>query len=192
MTAAAPEFTGERLIVMATGGIQTTLLPTWLDWLRTNYPATHVRCVLTPSALRFTTPLACSAFSGGQQPLTDTWNQDIDHAVHVELADWADGIIVHPATFHTVTRLALGITDTPMTLALQCTSAPVVVCPALPPGGSDSPAYRANVATLAERPRTAVLPPTQGVSTSTGRTQIGTAAFFPHALTALEDLKETL
>ncbi|MFJ9543433.1 flavoprotein [Streptomyces sp. NPDC101225] len=192
MSTPAPEFTGERLVVMATGGIQTTLLPTWLDWLRTHYPATQVRCVLTSSALRFTTPLACSVFNGGRRPFTDRWDQDVDHAVHVELAEWSDGIIVHPATFHTVTRLALGITDTPMTLALQCTSAPVVVCPALPPGGADSPAYRAHAATLAERPHTTVLPPTQGVSASTGHTQIGTAAFFPHALTALQDLKETL
>ncbi|MCX5421898.1 flavoprotein [Streptomyces sp. NBC_00078] len=192
MSTPAPEFTGERLIVMATGGIQTTLLPTWLDWLRTHYPATQVRCVLTPSALRFTTPLACSVFSGGRPPFTDTWDQDIDHAVHVELAEWSDGIIVHPATFHTVARLALGITDTPMTLALQCTSAPVVICPALPPGGADSHAYRSHAATLAERSYTTVLSPTQGVSAATGQTQIGTAAFFPHALTALQDLKETL
>lgn len=192
MSTPAPEFTGERLIVMATGGIQTTLLPTWLDWLRTHYPGTQIRCVLTPSALRFTTPLACSVFSGGRQPFTDTWDQDIDRAVHVELAEWSDGIIVHPATFHTVARLALGIADTPMTLALQCTSAPVVICPALPPGGADSPAHRSHVGALAERPRTTVLPPTQGVSATTGHTEIGTAAFFPHALTALQDLRETL
>uniref|UniRef100_A0AAU2VRG4 Flavoprotein n=1 Tax=Streptomyces sp. NBC_00008 TaxID=2903610 RepID=A0AAU2VRG4_9ACTN len=187
-----PDFTGERLIVMATGGVQTTFLPTWLDWLRTRYPSTEVRCVLTPSALRFTTPLACSVFNGGRRPFTDTWNQDIDNAVHVELAEWTDGIIVHPATFHTVARLALGLADTPMTLALQCTSAPTVICPSLPPGGSANPAYRSHVATLAERPYTAVLPPVQGVSATTGETQIGTAALFPHALTALQDLKEVL
>ncbi|MGQ4515056.1 flavoprotein [Streptomyces sp. DW26H14] len=192
MTAPAPDLTVERLIVMATGGVQTTLLPTWLDWLRTNYPRTQVRCVLTRSALRFTTLLACSLFGGGRQPFIDTWDQEVDHAVHVELAEWADGIVVHPATFHTVTRIALGLADTPMTLALQCTSAPVVVCPALPPGGAESPAYRSHAATVADRPRTTVLPPTLGVSATTGQTQIGTAAAFPHALTALQDLKDAL
>jgi phosphopantothenoylcysteine synthetase/decarboxylase len=181
-----------RLTVFACGGVQAALLPNWLAWLREHYPATEVRCALTNSALRFTTPLACSMFNGGSAPFIDTWQQEIDHAVHVEQAAWPDGIIVHPATMNTVARLALGIADTPMLLALQCTEKPVVVCPALPPGGHANPAYRRHIAELSERPNFAVLPPIRGVSLSTGEAQIGTAAMFAHAVEALEDLRSGL
>lgn len=185
-------FTGRRLTVFACGGIQAVLLPGWLDWLHTTYPETAVRCVVTRSAMRFTTPLACASFNGGQPPLVDEWRDDIGHALHVDLATWPDGIIVHPATFHTVSRLALGLCDTPMTLAIQCTEAPVVVCPSLPPGGNANPAYRQHVDALSERVNFAVLPPVQGVSVTTGDTEIGTAALFVHAMAALEDLRRAM
>jgi phosphopantothenoylcysteine synthetase/decarboxylase len=185
----APAFHAKRLLYIATGGIQAMFMPMWLNWLRSNYPDTDIRCVVTPSALRFTTPTAIAASGGTGHPITDTWPEQPDTALHVELAQWPDAILVHPATFHFVARLSLGLADTPTLLALQCTDAPTVVCPALPPGGHRSPAHRRHISELAERPNITVLPPIPGVSMATGQPGIGTAALLPDAIAALEDAR---
>ncbi|MGW5126339.1 flavoprotein [Streptomyces sp. NPDC004069] len=188
-SAPAPEFHAERLLYIAAGGIQTMLLPNWLSWLRTHYPDTEVRTVLTPAAHRFVGSTAVAAVGGGGLPAIDAWPEVPDRALHVELASWPDAVLVHPATMHFVARLALGLADTPALLALQCTRAPVVVCPALPPDGHLNPAYRKHVLELSERDNFTVLPPVQGVSVTTGEQGIGTAAQLPHAINALEDLR---
>ncbi|MEU9046542.1 MULTISPECIES: flavoprotein [unclassified Kitasatospora] len=183
-----PPLRAKRLLYVATGGIQAMFLPQWLSWFRSGYPGTEVRCIVTPSALRFTGATAIAVASGASLPTVDIWPDQPDRALHVELAEWPDAVLVHPATMHFVARLALGLADTPTLLALQCTRAPVVVCPALPPGGHLNPAYRAHVAALAERDNFAVLPPVNGVSLTTGEEGVGTAALLTHAVAALDDL----
>lgn len=187
--AEAPAFGAKRLLYIASGGVQAMFVPMWLNWLRTHYPDTEVRCVLTRSALRFTTPTAVAVSGHGERPLTDSWPEQPDSAPHVELAQWPDAILVHPATYHFVARLSLGLADTPALLALQCTTAPTVLCPALPPGGHQSPAHRRHIGELAERPHVTVVPPIPGVSLSTGERGIGTAALLPDAIAALEDAR---
>ncbi|MEU2856460.1 flavoprotein [Streptomyces syringium] len=188
-TTEAPPFHAKRLLYIATGGVQTMFLPMWLSWLRTTYPDTEVRCIVTTSARRFATPTAAAAAAGTGKPMVDVWPDEPDGALHVELASWPDAVLVHPATMHFVARFSLGLADTPSLLALQCTRAPIVVCPALPPNGHTNPAYRRHIVELSERDNVTVLPPIPGVSMSTGETGIGTAALMPHAIAALEDLR---
>ncbi|GAB7181536.1 hypothetical protein ATKI12_1367 [Kitasatospora sp. Ki12] len=185
----APEFAGRRLLYVTTGGVQAMFLPMWLSWLRANYPRTEVRAVVTASARRFVGSTAAAAAGGGGLPVVDRWPDEPDRALHVELAQWPDTVLVHPATMHFVARFSQGLADTPTLLALQCTRAPVVVCPALPPGGHHNPAYRRHVAELSERDNVTVLPPIPGMSLSTGAEGIGTAALLPNAIAALEDMR---
>ncbi|MFJ4188917.1 flavoprotein [Kitasatospora sp. NPDC089509] len=184
-----PPFRARRLLYVATGGIQAMFTPMWLSWLRTGYPDLEVRTVLTAAARRFAGTTAIAAAGGRGLPTIDQWPAEPDRALHVELADWPDAVVVHPATMNFVARLSQGLADTPALLALQCTAAPIVVCPALPPGGTRNPAYRRHVLELSERENVSVLPPVHGVSLSTGAADIGTAALFPHAIAALEDLR---
>lgn len=185
----APTLQAHRLLYVATGGIQAMFTPMWLQWLRTSYPDTQVRYVVTRSALRFTTPTALSVASGQGWGMVDEWPDEPQSAVHVELASWPDAVVVHPATMNFVARLSQGLADTPALLALQCTQAPIVVCPALPPGGYRNPAYRRHMAELAERDNVTVMPPVSGPSMSTGETGVGTAAPFQDAVAAAEDLR---
>ncbi|WP_326844503.1 flavoprotein (plasmid) [Streptomyces sp. NBC_01558] len=187
--AAAPGFHAKRLLYITTGGIQAMLLPTWMSWLRTHYPNTEVHSVLTPSARRFVGTTAVAAAGGRGLPTTDAWPTEPDRALHVDLATWPDAILVHPATMHFVARLSLGLADTPALLALQCTRAPIVICPSLPPNGHLNPAYQRHILELSERDNVTVLPPVNGVSITTGEEGIGTAAYLPHAISALEDLR---
>ncbi|MFJ8871353.1 flavoprotein [Streptomyces sp. NPDC102473] len=187
--ATAPAFRARRLLYLTTGGIQAMHLPNWMSWLRTHYPDTEVHSVLTPSARRFVGTTAVAAVSGTGLPTIDVWPEEPDRALHVDLATWPDAVLVHPATMHFIARLSLGLADTPALLALQCTRAPIVICPSLPPHGHLNPAYRRHILELSERENVTVLPPVNGTSVTTGEGGIGSAALLPHALSALEDLR---
>ena len=99
--------------------------------------------MLTRSARRFVTPAALAARSGGEVFL-DAWPEDEAAARHVEWQQWAQAIVVYPATLNFIARFALGLADTPALLAAQCATVPVVLAPALPPNGLDSAAYQAH------------------------------------------------
>lgn len=189
VSAEVPSFHAERLLYIATGGVQAMFLPMWLSWLRDNYPGTEVRYVLTASARRFAGTTAVAAAGGAGLPMIDAWPDEPDRALHVELASWPDAVLVHPATMHFVARFSLGLADTPVLLALQCTRAPIALCPALPPNGHTNPAYQRHVTELSERDNLTVIPPVPGVSMSTGEYGVGTVAPVPHAISALEDLR---
>ncbi|GAB3206652.1 flavoprotein [Marinactinospora thermotolerans] len=184
-----PEFGVSRLLLVATGSVSTADLPFWGTWLRTCYPDLEIMLALTRSARRFVTPTALHGRINGEV-IPDTWPEDDPRALHVELAEWAEAVLVYPATLHFTARLALGLADSPALLAAQCTKAPIVVAPALPPGGVDSPAYLAHRSALAARPNVVVMPPRPGISVTTGRPGAWAPALLPHCLEALERLRD--
>jgi phosphopantothenoylcysteine decarboxylase/phosphopantothenate--cysteine ligase len=187
-----PPFGARRLLVVGTGSVSATFLPFWLNWLRLSYPALETQVVLTRSAERFVTPAAVAAFSA-RPVLADAWPDEPSHgARHVELAEWADTVAVYPATLHYLARLALGLADTPSLLALQCSQAPIVLAPALPPGGWGSPAVTAHVRVLQGRPNVVIAAPEPGPSITTGRADGWTPAPFPAAVRLLEHRRRTL
>lgn len=183
---AIPRFGADRLLLVCTGAVHVALLPTWATWLRASYPALDVRTVITRSAERFVSRAALTAIGGGEV-LLDAWPDGPQPgALHVELAEWADAVAVYPATMNFVSRFALGITDTPVTLALQCTRAPVAIAPALPPGGQDSDAYKGHLATLETRGSVTLVPPVPGRSVTTGREDGAAPPPLPVVLDRLE------
>ncbi|MFJ9572249.1 flavoprotein [Streptomyces bacillaris] len=187
--AGIPEFGARRLLYIGSGALSAAHLPFWVNWLRAAYPGLELRVLLTRSAERFVAPGALAALSG-REVVRDVWPQGpVVHAPHVELAEWADAVVVHPASFHFMSRLALGLADTPAMLALQCTRVPVALAPSLPPGALESPAYRSHHAALSARDNVIVVPPVRGVSTTTGRADAALAAPLPDALRALEVLR---
>ncbi|WP_254706559.1 flavoprotein [Streptomyces lunaelactis] len=157
-----------RMLVVVTGSAFAWSTPYWLEHLRLSCPGVEVRVVLTRSAERFVTRQAVGSRVGGAVS-TDTWPDEDDTARHVAWAEWAEAIVVYPATVHFMARLALGLADSPVLLAAQCTRAPVVVAPALPPGALEGDAFRGHWATLAARPNIVLVPPVPGRSLTTGR-----------------------
>ncbi|MET7934797.1 flavoprotein [Streptomyces sp. NPDC005322] len=183
---AVPRLGAERLLLVGTGAVHVALLPTWANWLRASYPSLDVRMVVTRSAERFVSRAALSAISGSEV-LLDAWPEGpAAGALHVELVEWADAVAVYPATMNFVSRFALGITDTPVLLALQCTRAPIAVAPALPPGGQDSEVLREHLATLEARRNVAVIPTVPGRSVTTGREDGASPPPLPVVLERLE------
>jgi len=89
-----------------------------------------VRVVMTPSATDFIAPLTFSTLSNNPVLIEfstpdGSWNN------HVELANWADIIIIAPASANTIGKLALGLCDNLLLATLFSASCPVYVAPAM-------------------------------------------------------------
>lgn len=108
----------------------------------------EVQVVMTPAGTRFVTPLTLQALSG--RPVrTDLLDPSAEAAMgHIELARWADLILVAPASADFLARLALGSADDLLTTACLASDAPIAVAPAMNQAMWRSPATRRNVATL--------------------------------------------
>jgi phosphopantothenoylcysteine synthetase/decarboxylase len=175
-TKKVPQLQSERLLLVVTGAASASYLPFWLNWLRENYSQTSIKTVLTRSAERFVTPQVV-AMLNRDRVASDMWSDAVEPAAfHVEMAEWADTVAVFPASAHFIARLALGICDTPVLLALQCMKQVIGLAPSVPPGMTDSPVYAAHLRALAERPNIAVAPTEMGRSAASGRYNQGVAA----------------
>lgn len=176
---------GRHVTLVVTGSISAAFLPYWLNFVGGLPARPELRVLLTRTASTMVSPRAVSALLGRPAEI-DAWDDpDSGEATHVELAEWSDAFLVYPCTFSYLGRLGAGLADTPAQLALQCSRVPAVVCPALPPGTLDSPAYHRHVAGLAERGAVTVLPPILGISAATGRREGLPPTHFPIALAAV-------
>ncbi|MCK2244321.1 MULTISPECIES: flavoprotein [unclassified Crossiella] len=181
-----PNLDGKRVLVVGTGAPAVVALPENMLRLRHYCQAVAAQVVLTRAALRFITPTTTHLVTGGDF-ITDEWSdKPYQTAPHVELAQWAEAVVVYPATLHFVGRLALGLADSPLLLALQCTAAPIAIAPSLPPGGMAGHAYRGHMARLAERANVVVVHPVLGRSMSTHEANVGAPARFTDLLAALD------
>lgn len=188
----APDFGGRRLLLVGTGAASALHLPFWANWLASTYPELAVRVILTPSAERFTTRAALGLLTGSPA-IADRWpEEDSGGALHVRLREWADCALVYPASLNYIARLANGMGDSPSLLALQCSSAPIAVAPALPAGGIDNPLIAGNLARVTERPNVLVAPTREVRSLTTGRRDPGGLAPMWTVLEGLEGLRSAL
>jgi len=110
-----------------------------------------VRVAMTASAVQFISPLTLQSVSG--QPVHDAL-LDIDSETamsHIELARWADQIIVAPATADFIARLATGLADDLLSTLCLATQAQIAIAPAMNHVMWDNPATQENIATLRDR-----------------------------------------
>ncbi|GAA0617559.1 flavoprotein [Streptomyces crystallinus] len=180
-----------RMLVVVTGSAYAWSTPYWLEHLRLSCPQVEVKVVLTRSAERFVTRQAVGSRVGGAVA-SDVWPEADDTARHVEWAEWAEAVVVYPATVHFMARLALGLADSPVLLAAQCTRAPVVVAPALPPGALEGDVFRRHWATLASRPNVVLVPPVPGRSLTTGREDAWVPPPLPEVLQLIAERRAEL
>ena len=111
----------------------------------------EVRVVLTENAARFVTPLTFQALCG--QPVrTSLWDDAAEAAMgHIELARWAQRIVIAPASADLIARLAHGLADDLLTTLCLASSAPVAVAPAMNQQMWAHAATQANISTLRAR-----------------------------------------
>ena len=138
-----------RIVLAATGGIAAYKVP---ELVRALTGRGHeVRCVLTAAALEFVSPLVLQTLSGKpvRTRLLDPGEEG--RIGHIDLADWAELLLVAPATANLLAKLAAGIADDLVTTVLLATRAPVLVAPAMNVNMWEHPATQANLETLRGR-----------------------------------------
>jgi phosphopantothenoylcysteine decarboxylase/phosphopantothenate--cysteine ligase len=110
-----------------------------------------VRVVMTQSACRFIAPLTLQALSGNPVGHDLFEAESMDGMGHIELARWADLVLVAPATAQSMARFAHGQADDLLSATLLASQAPVLLAPAMNHAMWDNPATRDNLASLRQR-----------------------------------------
>jgi phosphopantothenoylcysteine decarboxylase/phosphopantothenate--cysteine ligase len=149
------ELRGLRIALLVSGGIAAYKIVDLASALTQS--GSQVRVAMTPSAMRF---VGAPTFQGvtGNATLTGLWSADGSPEPHVALGDWAQLILVAPATANVVGRIASGRSDDIVTATLLAARCPVVVAPAMNDAMWSKPAVQDNIATLQHRGVTMVEP----------------------------------
>lgn len=111
----------------------------------------QVQVVMTHAAKEFITPLTMQAVSG--RPVSDSLLDPAAEASmgHIELAKWADLVLLAPATADLIARMTAGMGNDLLTTLVLATDAPVAVSPAMNQQMYAHPATQENIATLKRR-----------------------------------------
>ena len=122
----------KRILVGVTGGIAAYKSPDVVRRLRER--GAEVRVVMTPGAKEFITALSLQAVSGNKVS-ADLLDEDAEAAMgHIELARWADAIVIAPATADCLARLAQGRADDLLSTLVRAAPCPVLIAPAMNQG----------------------------------------------------------
>ncbi|MGL4580194.1 MAG: bifunctional phosphopantothenoylcysteine decarboxylase/phosphopantothenate--cysteine ligase CoaBC [Shewanella xiamenensis] len=110
-----------------------------------------VRVVMSQSAMEFITPLTLQALSG--HPVSSSLLDPAAEAAmgHIELARWADLVIIAPATANLIARINAGMADELITTTCLATEAPIALCPAMNQQMYRNLATQANLTSLQSR-----------------------------------------
>ena len=139
----------QRILIGVTGGIAAYKSAELVRRLRER--GAEVQVVMTEAATAFITPLTLQALSG-RAVRTGLMDPQAEAAMsHIELARWADCIVIAPASADFIARLAHGLADDLLSTVCLASEAPLVVAPAMNRVMWQHPATQANCATLAAR-----------------------------------------
>ncbi len=140
---------GQRVLLCVCGGIAAYKAADLVRRLRE--AGAEVRVAMTGNAQRFVGAQTFQALSG--QPVRSSlWDAQAEAAMgHLELARWAQRIVIAPATANTLAKLAHGFADDLVSTLCLASTAPLSVCPAMNHVMWKHPATQQNMATLRAR-----------------------------------------
>ncbi len=137
---------GKRILLCVSGGIAVYKAAALTSKLVQG--GAEVKVIMTESARKFVAPLTFQALSR-QDVYWDTFDEkDSSKIAHIDLADWADLVLVAPATANIIGKLANGIADDMITTTILATTAQVWIAPAMNVHMYDHPAVKRNIETL--------------------------------------------
>lgn len=138
-----------RIILGITGGISAYKSPDLVRRLRER--GAEVQVVMTPSGEKMIAPTVFQAVSG-RAVRGDLWDEQAEDAMgHIQLARWADVILVAPATANIMSQLAAGTATGLLTTLCLASEAPLVLAPAMNQAMWKNPATQDNLAILRGR-----------------------------------------
>ncbi|MGJ3204764.1 bifunctional phosphopantothenoylcysteine decarboxylase/phosphopantothenate--cysteine ligase CoaBC [Geobacillus thermoleovorans] len=139
---------GKHILLCVTGGVAAYKAAALTSQLVQR--GAEVKVIMTEGACQFITPLTFQALSR-QEVYVDTFAENNPAVIaHIDLADWADLVLVAPATANTMAKLAAGIADNMVTTTILATKAPVWIAPAMNVHMYEHPAVQANIERLCQ------------------------------------------
>lgn len=137
---------GKNILLCVTGGIAVYKAAALTSKL--TQAGANVKVILSESAMEFVTPLTFQALSRNVV-FTNTFDEkDSKVIAHINLGDWADLILVAPATANVIGKLANGIADNMITTTLLAATSPIWIAPAMNVNMYNHPAVVKNIQTL--------------------------------------------
>lgn len=127
----------KRILVGVTGGVAAYKAAELVRALQQR--GAEVRVVMTRAAQEFIQPLTFSSITG-HKTITTMWAETDEPATglddegqieHISVAQWADAVVIAPATAHFLAKLAHGLADDFLSTSLLATTVPVVIAPAM-------------------------------------------------------------
>jgi phosphopantothenoylcysteine decarboxylase / phosphopantothenate---cysteine ligase len=150
---------GKRILLGITGGIAAYKCPDLVRHLKKAGAQVHV--VLTDSASHFVTKMTLQAVSGNPVS-SDLFDPSAELSMsHIELAKWADFVLIAPATANIIAKMANGIADDLLSTICLASSAPIAIAPAMNQQMYKAAATQHNLSVLASR-NTLILGPDNG------------------------------
>lgn len=162
---------GKHIVVGISGGIAAYKIPELIRLLKK--AGAEVKVTTTKHALEFVTPLVLETLSGNKV-YTELFATGNDHTTeHISLPDWADLMVIAPATANIIGKMACGIADDALSTTFLAMQKPVIIAPAMNDKMLSHPAVQRNLSTLATFDNCTVLPTDEGFlacgSTGKGR-----------------------
>lgn len=140
---------GKHVLIGISGGIAAYKIPFLVRLLKK--AGAEVRCILSPSATSFVTPLTLSTLSENEV-YTELFNKNTgEWTNHVELGLWADLMIIAPLTASSLSKLVSGHSDNLLLTSYLSAKCPVLVAPAMDLDMYAHPSTQQNLATLTKR-----------------------------------------
>ena len=140
---------GKHIVIGISGGIAAYKTMHLIRLFKKN--GHEVRVTATRNALQFVTPLTIETLSQNRL-YVDMFDRNRTMEVeHISMAEWADVLVVAPATANVIAKFAHGIADDALSTLFLAVTKPVFIAPAMNNNMFGNPAVQQNLATLRER-----------------------------------------
>jgi phosphopantothenoylcysteine decarboxylase / phosphopantothenate---cysteine ligase len=135
---------GKKILLGVTGGIAAYKAVDLAS--RFTKMGAEVRTILTAGACEFVSPLTFKSITH-QKVITKMFDPESD-IEHISLADWADLVVIAPATANIIGKIAGGIADDILSTTIMATTAPVLIVPAMNIHMYENPIVQQNISKL--------------------------------------------
>lgn len=126
----------KKILIGISGGIAAYKICELVRLFKKN--SADVRVILTPSAVKFVSPITLSALSGNEVLINIFPDSNLETAEkvesktwHVYTGSWADVFIIAPATANTIAKIAQGISDNFLTASVLASRSPIIIVPSM-------------------------------------------------------------
>lgn len=186
MADSSKQLNGAKILLGVSGGIAAYKAADLASKLTA--AGSVVRTIMTESACKLITPATFEAVTG-QPVYTSLWAHPEDFKIgHIQSADWADAVVVAPATANIIAKIATGVCDDLLSTTLcVCWNKPVLLASAMNSNMWANPIVQRNIAILTDQLKFNTVGPESG-RLACGTTGIGRMAEPADILKALVEL----